>query len=303
MARPKNTTTIEPTFEISEHVAEQIVTDTHAFSVEAEETIQIFGNGVPFTEEGYQQKVSYHLARSAEEILEAAKALLVARVFLDDGRWGEFLRRVGLESSLARRMIQVARKFNAPTTKPVLQAAGNKSKLFELLVLDDEDIVKIADGDPSAPVQLDDIDRMPTSELRKALREARADSDATKKVLEDKNKKLDKQSAELEKLKTTKADRPQTDYNVRQVRAELQGDMYELELVLKRVSKGLKALQASDEGYDDIAIATMTKMQAIMQSCVTEVGLDLEQPHSTTLAWATDLDDIEDAEVDYDSAH
>jgi|LSQX01.1.fsa_nt_gb hypothetical protein len=306
MARPKNDNIIDQTFEIAPEVAEQITAETHAFSVEAEETIQRFGNGVPFTEEGYQQKVSYHLSRSAEEILEAAKALLVARVFLDDGRWGEFLRRVGLEASLARRMIQVARKFNAPDTRPVLQAAANKSKLFELLVLDDEEIVKIAGGDPSAPVQLDDIDRMTTSELRKALRDARADGDATKKVLDDKNSKLDKQAAELEKLKTTKVDVPKTNYDTRQLRAELQGDMYELEIVLKRISKRMETLQVTDDGFDDVAVETMQKMQALMKSSVAEVGLNLDQPDRTQLAWVPDLDAIDDVELEVngnDSTH
>ncbi|SUA58035.1 hypothetical protein [Oligella urethralis] len=303
MARPKNDNIIAQTFEIAPDVAKQITAETHAFSTEVMAIDREFGDGLPFDEMRYQQKVGYHIRRSAEELLEACKALLVTRTHLDDGRWGEFLRRVGLEMRLAQRMIQTARKFKNPDTRPLLQAASNKTKVFELLVLDDEDLIKIASGDPTAPVQLDDVDRMTVSELRKALREARADGDATKKVLEDKNSKLDKQAAELEKLKTTKADRPKTDYNIRQVRADLQGDMYELELVLKRVSKGLEALQIADDGYDEIAVETMTKMQALMQSCVTEVGLDLNQPHVTTLAWATDLDDIEDAEVDYDSAH
>lgn len=304
MARPKNDNIIDQTFEIAPDVAEQITAETHAFSDEVIAIDREFGDGLPFDEMRYQQKVAYHIRRSAEELLESCKALLVVRVHLDDSRWGEFLRRIGLEASVARRMIQTARKFKSPETKPLLQAASNKSKIFELLVLDDDDLSKIADGDPSAPVQLDDVDRMTTSELRKALRDARADGDATKKILEDKNSKLDKQAAELEKLKTTKSDRPKTDYNIRQVRAELKGDMYELEMVLKRVAKGLQALQISDDGFDSIAVETMQQMQALMKSTMTDVGLDLEQPERTDLAWAPNLDEIEDVEViNHDSTH
>ncbi|WP_311515303.1 hypothetical protein [Oligella urethralis] len=306
MTRPKNDNIIDQTFEIAPEVAEQITAETHAFSDEVIAIDREFGDGLPFDEMRYQQKVGYHMRRSAEELLESCKALLVARVHLDDGRWGEFLRRVGLERRLAQRMIQTARKFKSPDTMPLLQAASNKSKIFELLVLDDDDLAKIAGGDPSAPVQLDDVDRMTTSELRKALRDARADGDATKKVLEDKNSKLDKQAAELEKLKTTKVDVPKTNYDIRQLRAELQGDMYELEIVLKRISKRMETLQASDDGFDDIAVDTMQKMQALMKSSVAEVGLNLDEPDRTQLAWVPDLDAIDDVELEVngnDSTH
>ena len=273
------------------------IVEMHAqTSEECRLAVNEYGDGIAFDEAVYQQKVSYHLKRSAEEMLEGCKALLVTRIHLDDGRWGEFLRRVGLESSVARRMVAAARKFSSADKKPLVQAATTKSKLFEMLILDDEEITKISQGANDALITLDEVDRMTVTELRTALRDARADGDATKKVLEDKNKKLDKQSAELEKLKTTKADRPKTDYNLRQVRADLQGDVYELEIVLKRISKGLEALQTSDEGYEEVAIETMKKMQALMKSSVAEVGLDLDQPESTELAWLQ-LDDIEDAEV------
>ena len=225
MARLKNESTIEDALIIPEHVANELTTQHLQASEECRLAVEQYGDGIPFDEIIYQQKVAFHLKRSAEEMLDGCRALLVTRVHLDNGRWGEFLRRIGLEDRLARRMVATARKFSGAEMKPLIQAAASKSKLFELLILDDEDLVKVAQGADDAVVTLDEIDRMPTSELRKALREARAEDQAKQKVLEDKNKKLDQMQAQLEKVGASgKADRPKTDYTVRQVRAELNGD-------------------------------------------------------------------------------
>lgn len=306
MARPKTETTIEDTTFISDAVAQQLTAEQFQVSAECKMAVEQYGDGIPFDEITYQQKVAYHLKRSAEEMLEGCRALLVTRIHLDNGRWGEFLKRIGLEDGIARRMVRAARKFNGAEMKPLIQAAASKSKLFELLILDDEELVKISQGDEEAVVSLDDIDRMPTSELRKALRDARAEEQAKQKVLEDKNKKLDQLQAQIEKAGASgKADRPKTDYNVKQVRADLHGDLFELEHVLKRITAGLFALRDCDLHYEQQASESLTKMHGLFTSLATDLGLNFEQPQVTELAWLPKVDEIDDAAfgADDDSTH
>ena len=75
---------------------------------------------------------------------------------------------------------------NASTSTHLIEAAGNKSKLIELLVLDDDQVAELNDGGTVAGITLDDVAAMSVSDLRKALREARADAEANDKLLAEK---------------------------------------------------------------------------------------------------------------------
>ena len=59
---------------------------------------------------------------------------------------------------------------NASTSTHLIEAAGNKSKLIELLVLDDDQVAELNDGGTVAGITLDDVAAMSVSDLRKALR-------------------------------------------------------------------------------------------------------------------------------------
>lgn len=286
MARPKMENEIEDVAVINEETGNQIREEQAAFSAECALVIQEYGDGLPFDEMQYQQKVGYHMRRSAEELYDACRALLVTRVHLDNGRWGEFLKRVGLEDRLARRMIQTARKFKNPETKPLLQAAANKSKVFELLVLDDEELVKVAQGSPDASVTLDEIDRMPASELRIALRNARGDNEANKRLLDDKNKKLDKLQAEVEKIKAGPVEKIKPSQTVKQIRADIKGDTYEAEIFLKRLSQAFEELSNVDEQARDVATETLKQLYASIKSVAAGLNINLDAEDTEPLPWA-----------------
>lgn len=287
MARPKSNTVIEMPSNTDE-AAEQAQREAQIRSTQLEIIVRDFGNNVPFSEVVYKDKIVSHLQRSAEELLEASKALYVTYehiggIYL---KWGTFLREIGLEESLARRMIQTAKKFYKPETRPLIEKAGNKSKLFELLVLDDEEIVKVAQGAEDAPITLDEIDRMPTSELRKALREARADNEATKKVLEDKNKKMDKLEAELEKSKATGTrELPRPNYDILAVRTDLTQKTFEFDVVVKQIGAVLSQLQECDDEFAVQAKETLERMRLKCMSMADDLGLDFLNTESDRPAW------------------
>ncbi|MFU4942462.1 DUF3102 domain-containing protein, partial [Pseudomonas aeruginosa] len=89
---------------------------------------------------------------------------------------GEFTQivteQLGLAERTARQMMQAAIKYLSPALESKRQtfAVLGKSKLFELLAEDDDDLVALADGGTVAGLDLDDIERMSCRELRKALR-------------------------------------------------------------------------------------------------------------------------------------
>lgn len=292
MSRPKVNTVIEmPTSYNEIDTLNQQSAQVH--SSELEIIVRDFGNGIPFSEEVYLQKTIYHLNKSAEELLEASKALLVAKEHLNHGFWKAYVQKAGLDLSVADRMVAVARKFHRPEARPVLQAAGNKSKLFELLVLDDDDLVKVAQGAEDAPITLDEIDRMPTSELRKALREARADSEATKKVLADKNTKIDKLETQLEKAKTAeKPARPELNYDVLALRTELTEKRYEFNIIVKHIGSILENLRECDEDYVETAQETFAALQEAYNNMTAMAGSSLLEDKD----WLPNPDDIEDAD-------
>ena len=205
--------------------------------------VQQFGDGLPFDQYRYEDKIRSHLSRSAEEMLAAGRALVVAREHLPHGEWGPFLERIGLEPRVAQRCAQAAIKFsNASTSTHLIEAAGSRSKLFELMVLDDEDIQQLNDGGTVAGLELDDISRMPISELRKTLREAREESKAHEQLLATKNAKIDKLQADVAKAKR-RVQQAEPNEVLEQLRKEVTGFAFAAESAIRGdLHRGFAAL-------------------------------------------------------------
>ena len=93
-------------------------------------------------------------------------------------------------------------KFSKVQTSPLLKTVKSQSKLLELIVLDDSDIEIIEDGGSIGDVNLDSIETMSVRELKKALRDAKADIDAKEQVIKTKDQKANELLAENAKLKS-----------------------------------------------------------------------------------------------------
>lgn len=138
-----------------------------------------YGDGLPYERLRYVDKCRYHMARSAEEALEVGRCLIVMKECEGHGNWLNVLEEVGVGADTAQRMMKVAVRFsNTASTRHLVDAAKSKTKLIELLVLDDEEMSALNDGESVRGLQLDDVERMSVSELRRALRQAREDKDA-----------------------------------------------------------------------------------------------------------------------------
>ncbi|WP_088158733.1 DUF3102 domain-containing protein [Achromobacter xylosoxidans] len=247
MARSKNTAFPEIA---DTPIGGDVITQAQAETAErCALVLKQFGDGLPFDLVRYEHVVRSHLARSAEEALAAGRALIVVREHVAHGEWRGFLDRIGLEPRLAQRMAQASFKFsNASTSTHLIEAAGSKSKLFELMVLDDEDVQALNDGGTVAGLELDDISRLSVSELRKALRDAREEHKAKDQLLTDKNTKLDKLEGEVVAAKR-RLEKMNADEVADQLRREVSAETLTVEQTIRQtIRDGVSKLM--DHGRD-----------------------------------------------------
>lgn len=153
-----------------------------------------------------QRDISANMRRSVEACLEVGKGLAVLKSACQHG---EFISRIdvlGVEPRVAQRFMQSAVKFSNASTSTLLKAAGSQSKLFEMLVLDDEQIEELELTGQTGELSLDDVATMSVKELRAALREAREEKSAVEKVLTDKNASMDKLRAQVKRVQAAPPD-------------------------------------------------------------------------------------------------
>ena len=140
--------------------------------------------------------------RTIEDLFELGKRLLLLK---EQTQHGEFISRVellGFDKSLARKLMVATLKFSKVETSPLLKTVKSQSKLLELIVLDDNDIEIIEDGGSIGDVNLDSIETMSVRELKKALRDAKADIDAKEQVIKAKDQEKNKILEENTRLKS-----------------------------------------------------------------------------------------------------
>ncbi|MBE5226729.1 DUF3102 domain-containing protein [Pectobacterium sp. A535-S3-A17] len=161
-----------------------------------------FGDGLVYERDRIVHETRFYMAQSAEAMLEAGKRLVILKENEPHGDFTEIIEsQLGLSKRTAQVMMQASLKYLSPKLESKAQALAllGKTKLFELMTEDDEELAALAEGGTVAGMTLDDIDRMTSRELKAALRDARDDADAQRRVLSDKNEKIDDLSARLEK--------------------------------------------------------------------------------------------------------
>lgn len=186
------------------------------------EIMQQFGEGLPYERDRIVHETRFYMAQSAEAMLEAGKRLIILKENEPHGEFVEIVREhLGIEPRIAQKMAQAALKFLSPALESKAKALSHlgRTKLYELMLEDDEDLVELADGGTVAGMTLDDIDRMTSRELKAALREARETNAAQQRVLADKNEKIDTLSTKLEKK--SRIQPPKPDEEVKKLRAEV----------------------------------------------------------------------------------
>jgi hypothetical protein len=156
-----------------------------------------------------QRDIAANMRRSVEACIEVGRGLTVLKAACPHGQFASRLDVLGIDGSVARRFIQAAMKFsNRALTHDLTKAIGNQTKLFEMLILDDEQIEELAELGQTGELTLDDVATMSVKELRSALRDERQERQAGDKVREDLSKKLTKLQVESRKKVAADTDWP-----------------------------------------------------------------------------------------------
>lgn len=160
-----------------------------------------------------QRDIAANMRRSVEACLEVGRGLAVLKAAVGHGNFIARLDVLGIETRVAQKFIQAASKFsNAALNGAFEKSIGNQTKLFEMLVLDDEQIEELELTGQTGELKLDDIATMSVKELRAALREVRAgetkalakakeEIEAKDQVLADKSDRINRLEVELAKAK------------------------------------------------------------------------------------------------------
>ena len=93
-------------------------------------------------------------------------------------------------------------KFSNRNSNTVLTVTKSQTKLLELVVLDDDELDVIEQGGSIGDVSLDTIETMSVRELKKALRDAKADIEAKEQVIKTKDQEKNKILEENTRLKS-----------------------------------------------------------------------------------------------------
>lgn len=215
-----------------------------------------------------QRDIAANMRRSVEACLEVGRGLRVLKEACEHGQFINRLDALGLEVRVAQKFMASAAKFSNAASTPLLKAAGNQTKLFEMLVLDDEQIEELELTGQTGELKLDDIATMSVKELRAALRETRENAEAQARLLTDKNAKIDELAAKL----TTKKPRVQTpppDVEGQEIRKEASQFAFEAESVVR--GKLRAAFQALAEHSEKHGITHGDFMAGLL--CQVEVSI------------------------------
>ena len=124
-------------------------------------------------------------------VFELGGYLLLLREACEHSKFLPALERLELEPRVAQQYMQITNRFSNAKTSSHLAGLG-KSKLMEMLVLDQEQLEEFALTGQTGELKLDDVASMSVRELRTKLREARQEKAAVEKVLTRKNEQIDK---------------------------------------------------------------------------------------------------------------
>ncbi|EPL7325670.1 MULTISPECIES: DUF3102 domain-containing protein [Citrobacter] len=259
------------------------------------EIMQQFGDGLPYDRERLIHEAKFYMSQSAEAMLEAGKRLIALK---ENEPYGDFALivqdRLGLEPRIARKMAQAAVKFLSPQLEDKRKTFSDlgRSKLYELMLEDDEELAELAEGGTVAGLTLDDVERMSVRELKVALREARETNAAQQRVLADKNEKIDSLSTKLEKK--SRIQPPKPDEEVKKLRAEVTALAVEAESAIAvRLSSAFETLCAycAENVIDtprDFMAGLVCELESAARNLRSTFDLPDELTGNTAPSWLTE---------------
>lgn len=128
---------------------------------------------------------------AVEAMFNIGARLLLLRQVTEHGEWLMRLERLGIQPRAAQKIVSATLKYSDPKKPRSDRLLGlGKTKLLELLVLDDEQLDVLDQGGQVGELDLDDAARMSASELRTEVRKLKAQVLAKDKVIQVKENKI-----------------------------------------------------------------------------------------------------------------
>lgn len=222
-----------------------------------------------------QRDISANMRRSVEACLEVGKGLRVLKEACQHGSFVARLDVLGLDRFVAAKFMQAATKFaNVSLTTHLTKAIGNQTKLFEMLVLDDEQLTELEMTGQTGELHLDDVATMSVKELRKAVRETRETAEARARLLSEKDEKINKLT-EAGSKKRVKA-LPPADVG-EEIRKEAAGLAAQAEVGVRALRAGLSALSEHSEEHgiphDDFMAGLLCQVELACRQLRGEFGI------------------------------
>ncbi|WP_334467735.1 DUF3102 domain-containing protein [Arsenophonus sp. PmNCSU2021_1] len=225
-------------------LAPDLMNNLNALAEHQQAIMDKYGEGLPYQRERIVHEARFYMAQSAEAMLEAGKRLIILK---ENEPHGKFMRIVeehlGLKYHIARKMAQAALKYLSPTLNSKLETFQSlgRSKLYELMLEDDEDLAELAEGGTIAGLTLDEVDRMSVREQRAKLRDTEKSLEASRRLANEKDQKIN----ELSEKRLLNQHRPLGEEGIRQLREEIGLVGFDVKAILMgRFREGLEKLSS-----------------------------------------------------------
>jgi len=169
-------------------------------NAEARQMAELFRYPGALTVDAVDENCRVSARRSVESMLQLGASLCILKALTAHGDFTARVEAMGLHPRSARQFMGAALRVAKTEKNSVLLAAGNTSKLLELVTVDDEVLNELEKSN-----DLDEISRMTLSDLRQRLRKAERAAELHRKTAEDTH-------AELTALKASKKVVADTDW-------------------------------------------------------------------------------------------
>lgn len=280
------TTTQTSQAQIAEVIPANIA-DHHANVVRLAEDYQYQGE---LTVGALEDRIRFYQGRTVEAVLEMGKCLLILKEMCSHGDFTKRIELLGFSPRMAQKFMQATLKVKSEFNS-LIAKVDSQTKLLELITLDDDQLEALNSGESVGGITLDDIDTMSVSELKKALKQARAENEAKDEVLATKNRKIDELDAKLSVRKHID--------NAKIVQQEVESHINdELGTSTKTVMTAISQFGATIETLSEQASENdlphlnqkIVQEVSFLYSRLAELGLSLGVDLSVMMAsdWATD---------------
>lgn len=237
-----------------------------------------------------EDEIRFYQRRTVEACLELGKRLLLLKEMTPHGEFKQRLELMGFAERTAQRFMQAALKTSkSATVAHLAKQSDHSGKFLELITLDDEELTELTEGGSARGISLDNISTMSVTELRKALRDAKADAEAKDTLLAKKDEKINSLDAELTKRNQLTPDGSLVEQQAREqaVLQQLQTAQNNALLAFQQFHVAIDAIQQSSYGhnFDEAIQTTLNFVYQHIASISHELGVAIDFVDMVSPAW------------------